>query len=477
MQYKDAVERLLQRPLLLSLVLVKVGAGVYIGAFLGAFQYDDGFIILLNPHLDRTEMFAGHLDHMVRPVLYATFLLDRSFYGHHPAGYHLLNLLLHLGSGLLVYRILSRAVTGESWLNWQIPFWAALLFLIHPIQTEAVTYISGRASELMAFFYLLAFLLYVKTSDPTGHGVTGRLLIPGAMASLLLSLGSKETAMTFPLALLLWDVLIRRLNGAALRATFLSAHLPFWLVLLAAAMWVWRHPRYSVLAQFSLEVRPLWDNLLSELHAVTYALRLFFFPWEQNFDHDLPTMHSLFQWPLPLDLVVLGGLATLGLIMGRRVPLLSFGLGWFFVHLLPTSLIPRADLLSERNLYLASIGLILAVVVLVVLLLQRLTVAVPYSRTSRVAGYSLALPAVLVLSLLTYQRNLLYRDEVSLWSDTVRKSPVKARPHNNLGHAYAMQGDWDRAIEEFRIASRLDPDYALAKNNLRDAYLHQVGRE
>jgi protein involved in temperature-dependent protein secretion len=95
----------------------------------------------------------------------------------------------------------------------------------------------------------------------------------------------------------------------------------------------------------------------------------------------------------------------------------------------------------------------------------------------RVGGYSFVLPALLVLSVLTYQRNLLYHDEVSLWSDTVRKSPVKARPHNNLGHAYAMQGDWDRAIEEFRIASRLDPDYALAKNNLRDAYLHQVGRE
>jgi tetratricopeptide (TPR) repeat protein len=474
MQYKDAVERLLQRPWVIALLLMTIGAGVYAGAFWGAFQYDDGFTIFLNPHLDRADIFAAHLDHMVRPVLYATFLLDRALYGHHPAGYHLLNLLLHLSSGLLVYRILSRAVTGESL---HIPFWAALLFLIHPIQTEAVTYISGRASELMAFFYLLAFLLYVKTSDRTIRGVTGRLLIPGAMASLLLSLGSKETAMTFPLALLLWDVLIRRLTGSALRATFFSAHLPFWMVVLAAAVWAWRHPRYSALAQFSLEVRPVWDNLLSELHAVSYALRLFFVPWEQNFDHDLPTMHSLLQWPLPLDVVVLGGLATLALIMARRVPLLSFGLGWLFIQLLPTSLIPRADLLSERNLYLASIGLILAVVVMVVLLLQRLTVAIPSARTCRLAGYSLAFPAVLVLSLLTYQRNLLYRDEVSLWSDTVMKSPAKARPHNNLGHAYAMQGDWEEAIEEFRIAVRLDSDYALAQKNLRDAYLHQVGRQ
>ena len=84
---------------------------------------------------------------------------------------------------------------------------------------------------------------------------------------------------------------------------------------------------------------------------------------------------------------------------------------------------------------------------------------------------------VLALGVATHQRNLLYRDEVSLWSDTVRKSPNKARPHNNLGHAYAMQDNWDRAIEEFRIAARLDPDYAPARKNLRDAYLHQVGRQ
>jgi protein O-mannosyl-transferase len=98
-------------------------------------------------------------------------------------------------------------------------------------------------------------------------------------------------------------------------------------------------------------------------------------------------------------------------------------------------------------------------------------------RLVQIGAGSLALALVLLLGSFTYQRNLLYRDEVSLWSDTVHKSPNKARPHNNLGHAYAMQGDWDRAIEEFRIAARLDPDYALARKNLRDAYLRQVGRQ
>jgi protein involved in temperature-dependent protein secretion len=83
---------------------------------------------------------------------------------------------------------------------------------------------------------------------------------------------------------------------------------------------------------------------------------------------------------------------------------------------------------------------------------------------------------MLGLSFMTFQRNATYRDPVLLWSDTVKKSPQKARPRNNLGHAYALHDDWERAIEEFRIAVQLDPDYGFAKKNLRDAYLHQVGR-
>ncbi|MBU6432683.1 MAG: hypothetical protein KJS98_05140, partial [Nitrospirae bacterium] len=299
----------------------------------------------------------------------------------------------------------------------------------------------------------------------------------GAIFSVVLALGSKETAMTFPLALLLWDVAIRRLDGAALRKAFLSDHLPFWLVLLAVAAWAWWHPRYTALAQFSSGIRPLWENILSELHAVTYALLLFICPWKQNFDHDLPLLHSLFEWPLPLDLLVWCGLAAAALLAVRRLPLLSFGIGWFFVQLLPTSLIPRNDLLSERNLYLASMGFLLVVVLLGSDLTRRLVTALRHPRLVQTGAGTIAFALVFCLCVFTNQRNALYRDPVLLWSDSIEKSPLKARPHNNLGHGYLLRNDRDRAIEEFRIAAQLDPDYVLARRNLRDAYLHQVGRQ
>lgn len=447
---------------------------VYAGAFHGDFHYDDSLTILANPHLKNWKTFFGHLDHMVRPVLYATFLFDRSLYGTNPAGYHLLNLLLHLGSGLLIHRILSRAVTEETRL---VPFLTALLFLIHPMATETVTYISGRASGLMAFFYLFAFFLYIKASEHPDAVTPRRLYLTGSVLALVLSLCSKETAVTFPLALLLWDLLIRRRRDTSLRTTILSGYLPFWIVLLLAATWAFAHPRYTALAQFSFTLRPFWDNALSELHAMIYALVLFFTPWNQNFDHHLPEFHSLFQWPLPLDLLLLSGTVAIGLYLWRRYPLVAFGLGWFFIQLLPTSQIPRNDLLSERNLYLPSIGLFLAIVALGSHLIQWLLTIVRRPALVRFGSSVLATGLIAALCFFTYQRNLLYQDRLLLWSDAVLKSPNKARPHNNLGYAYALHGDWDRAIEEFRTAARLDPDFILAQQNLRDAYLHRVGRQ
>jgi hypothetical protein len=385
-----------------------------------------------------------------------------------------LNLLLHLGSGLLIYRILSIAVRDE---RSSVPFWTALVFLIHPIATETVTYISGRASGLMAYFYLLSLLLYIKASEPSAGKALSRLYLSGAAASFVLSIGAKETAVTLPIILLLWDALIRRLNGPDLRSAILSRHSPFWIVLLIASAWAWSHPRYSALAQFSFNIRPFWTHLMSQIHVVGYGTSLIFTPWSQNFDHDLPLFHSLIQWSLPLELCLLAVVAAGAFLWAKRLPLVTFGLAWFYVQLLPTLLIPRNDLLSERNLYLPAMGLLLASVALGPHLIQRLLTIVRRPAVLRFGTSVVGMLLVAALCFFTYQRNLLYQDRLLLWADAARKSPNKARPHNNLGYAYSLHGDWDRAVEEFRTAAQLDPDFILAQENLRDAYLHRVGRQ
>jgi protein O-mannosyl-transferase len=462
------------RSLTSLLLLITVALASYAGAFGGDFQFDDVSTILENPHLDRWGTFVGHLDHMIRPVLYLTFFIDRVLYGDSATGYHILNLLLHLGCGVLVYRILLRAVTEQTQF---VSLWVAVLFLVHPIATETVTYISGRASGLMAWWYLLALFFYIKTTECPSGNFAGRMYYVGAIASFLLSLASKETAVTFPIALLLWDLLVRRLNSAALRTAVRYDHLPFWLVLLIAGAIMWSHPRYTYLAQFSLDIRPPWDNALSQIHAVIYALLLFFEPWKLNLDHDLPVFHSLTQWPLPLDLMVLCILAVAAFVAVRRLPLIAFGLSWFVLQVLPTnSVIPRLDLLSERNLYLASIGILLVTVLIGVYMTERLSRMLRRPRMVQFSVGAVSLTLIVLLCLATNVRNHLYHDAILLWSDAVKKSPGKARPHNNLGHAYAEHGEWNLAIEEFRIALTLQPDYSLAQRNLRNAYLRHVDR-
>ena len=137
-------------------LLLALGVLAYANSFAGAFYFDDPAVLLADPRLQSFGAFAASVSETIRPFTKATFLVDRWLYGHRPAGYHALNLVLHLASGLLVYRILTHRTFGA---DRQIAFWTTLLFLLHPIATETVTYISGRPTGLMTCAYLAAFLL------------------------------------------------------------------------------------------------------------------------------------------------------------------------------------------------------------------------------------------------------------------------------------------------------------------------------
>lgn len=457
----------------------------YANSLYGTFQFDDFATILKDPHLESPSVFLSHLDHMIRPVVKLTFVIDRRLYGEQPGAYHVLNLALHLGSGLLLYTMLSafadRTVPGSPTHDGRpaLAFWTALLFLIHPIGTETVTYISGRATGLMAFFYLAAFYFFVRSTEPQPRP-TG--FLPRYLASLLcfvLSLFSKESAVTFPGALLLWEGLLRRRKGPRVHHVFARFHLPFWGVLFLFLWLALAHPGYSFLLGYSLKLRPIQDNLLTQLNAVTYAVSLFFLPNRLNFDHDLPLSHSILQWPTPLSAALVSAMIATAFLSVRKAPYLAFGLLWFYLHLTPTnSALPRYDLLSERNLYLPAIGLFLAIVSASLALMRAITVSLEGGSTQRVRMSTLGRRAIrclppliaLFLGLSTMDRNAVYADPVTFWSDVVRKSPHKPRPRNNLGYAYFLAGDLDRAMEEFRIALSLDRNYYPAQQNLLKAW-------
>ena len=418
-------------------------AVVYANAFRGLFHLDD-VGILADARLASVAAYVRHVPGMIRPALRFSFLVDRALWGANPAGYHLLNVLLHLGSVIFFYATALR-LTGER----GPALLASLLFLVHPIATETVTYVSGRASGLMAFFYLAALYCYVRG---------WRAL---ALTCFLLSLLSKEIALTFPLALLLVDGVARQRSGSELRLGIRRFHLPFWAVsavfLLAAVL----TPRYVYLFHVSREIRPMAANLLMQVDVVAYALSLFVVPGRLSIEHDLggPAL----AWPAAGSILLIVSLLTLAAACRRRSPVAAFGLLWFFLQILPTnSVLARYDLLSERNLYLAAPGLFLAV--------ASLAAASLPARTGRFVARGGSVAVVALLAVATIDRNALYATSVEFWADASRKAPSKARPHVNLGYAYYAAGDFDSAIVEFRRALALDRDDPVAQADLLAAW-------
>jgi tetratricopeptide (TPR) repeat protein len=429
-------------------ILLLCALAAYGNSFQGAFQFDDYNVIVDEA---KVHSLAAWWQHVlgIRPLLKLSYTLNWVS-GLGVFGYHLVNFLIHAGNTLLVYLLLKRLPAVHAEAAGQTAFMAALLFAVLPVQSEAVTYISGRSVSLMTLFYLAALLAYEQ--DRTKPGSMLRLLVSPLL--FLAALLVKEVAVTLPLALLLWE----KVHAASLRQA-LERALPHWLLLAAALLLFVALRDYASLFAYGLSLRSSGDNLLTQIHAVSYLLTRLFALWGNNIDPDLPLFNH-WQPLLLAELALLGTLLGGGFTQLKRRPWLGFGILWLALHLLPTnSLLPRLDAANERQLYLGSIG----ACVIAANLFYCLAEVRPSWRhwlNGALAGWLLLLVAA------TLARNHDYRSEISLWAQTVSQSPAKARPWNNLGYAYALAGDYPRAQHAYLQALRLKPDYERARQNL-----------
>jgi protein O-mannosyl-transferase len=436
-----------KRWLLVAAVII-----VYATSLRGSFQFDDFNVIVDQPGVHGLQGWANGLGG-IRPLLKATYLLNW-YLGPGPFGFHVFNGLVHLVNSLLIFELGRRLLSDNpEQAGLDAAFFAALIFAIHPIQTEAVTYICGRSVSLMATFYLGSACAYI-------HGRLQKkslwiyAISPGFF---LLAALTRETALTLPIALLLWECLAPKAQqDGARRFHCLVVHTLLLLMLVLVGAW---HAGYRHFFLYALSIRSLSLNLLSQLDAITYLLKRWIWPWPLNIDPGLPAATQLRSLLVIKALVLMGALSLL-MSQVRRRPLWVFGGLWFLLHLMPTSsLMPRRDLVNERHLYLSTWGLAMVLCLgLHELCLHRPALR-PFVRSS------LAL-AVLALSLLTVNRHADYRSEVSLWSQSVAANPKNPRAHNNLGFAYAASGDLKAAQKCFKTALGLDPTYRPALENL-----------
>jgi protein O-mannosyl-transferase len=448
-----------------SVLVAAAAFGAQLNAFRGAFQFDDFNVIVDNPAVHSFGAWIAGAAHGIRPLLKLTYMLNWTS-GAGLFGFHLFNAAVHAANAVLVYLLGRRMFAGTIRAGEENetagPLLAALLFAVHPVQTESVTYVCGRSMSLMALLYLGSMWAYVRGVE-SNRWMQLRVVSPGLFALAVLT---KEVAVTLPAALCLWEAArggLRARWGEIARRQ--SVH---WLALTAAAVGFFAHAGYRRLLLGGFAGRTVFENLLSQVHGVSYLLSRLVMVQRLNIDPDLAVARS-WTAALAAEAVFLGVLLVLGAVAFRKARVAGFGILWFLLQILPTnSVVPRLDVANEREMYLAAWGIFLVVG-------QGLdAVRASGGRRAAFAGGA-AFVLVIVLAAFTVGRNGVYRSEVALWEATARLSPGKPRVQNNLGYAYQLAGMPDRAERAYQEALRLDGSFRLARGNL-DA-LHRMERD
>jgi tetratricopeptide (TPR) repeat protein len=464
---------------LVLIILLCVAA--YSNTFSVPFQFDDPYNITSEP-LVRARSFMKLLA-MTRGVGHFTFALNYGLHGADVAGYHVVNLIVHVLNALLVYGLVVLSfrtpVLQRSSLRHRagtIAFFSALLFAVHPVQTEAVTYIVQRFASLAALFYLTSLVAYIKSRlaglENRSKGMT-LAWYAAALVSAVLAMKTKEIAFTLPVVITLYELLF--FEGTIKKRIFLLLPLLLTMMIIPLSLLGTATPLGQMINDVSETTRVQTDMtrggyLFTEFTVIVTYLRLLFLPYHQNLDYDYPVFHSFLEPQVVFSFLLLALLFGTGIYLlyrERRSPgagrLIAFGIFWFFITLsVESSVIPIVDVIFEHRLYLPSVGFFLACTSALFLGAARLKARWPQADRAVMGAL---LSASVVLAGLTFARNIIWQSEVSLWENVIALSPAKARGYNGLGLAYQHLSRHGKAIDCFSRAISLDPEYFNAYMN------------
>lgn len=469
--------------LLAVIVLYVLGFTVYLNSFSVPFVFDDFPNIRDNPSIRLTAIGIEDLRATVfespivrRPIANISFALNYLAGGYDVKGYHLVNILIHVANGVLVYFLAlvllrrDRAITHRP----SVPdrrlrlaaLFAAAVFIAHPLQIQAVTYIVQRMTSMSTMFYLMSLLLYLlgrQREDRSGRSVFWLT----ALVAWLLALGSKEIAATLPVVIVLIEYFFFR---DPLKA-WPGIHPGYLLFALTATagvvlLYLGTEPAVIIAEQYAgLDMTP-GERLLTELRVLVFYLSLMVFPYpgHLSLEHTFSISHSLTD-PITtlMAAAMLIALLIAALRLARRHPTLSFCILWFPVTQSIESSIIGLELAFEHRLYLPMFGFSLAVAYLLSLTPAR------YATVVTVLGGIL----VAVLMTASIVRNMVWQDPAALWADAASKNPASHRARNNLGRVLIDQGEHAQAALQFNEAIRINPEYAEPHNNLGTLYAQE----
>jgi tetratricopeptide (TPR) repeat protein len=460
-------------------VTVAIAAGLaatsilaYANSLANGFVFDDLDLVVDNRIIRSIENIPRILARSYRPVRDVSYALDYAIWGANPLGFHLTNVLIHAANVILVFLLMMR-VTGTR-LAAAI---AAFVFAVHPIQTDAVSYVSGRRDVLFATFYLASFYSYLESRRRKSRVLFALFLILWG-----LSLLTKEMAASLPLVIFAWSFCeelrdrrpvkwnsLVRSGAAAVRRDWLL----YSLCAAAVAGYVFlmvflrRASVRAVPGSFDYWGGGFFDNLLTMSRVHVWYLKQLIVPTPiAQYFGAFEISTSIFDWRVIGSLVLLGATVAAGFYALRWSWLITFAMLAYFAMLLPVShLIPHHELLADHYLYLPMVCLGLV---------AGLAVQTASRRSFRIkaVAYSAAALLLVAASVMTVLRNRDWKDEMSVWSANYRAVPNSPRAAFNLAAEYLKRNP-RRAEELFKRALELDPAFAPTYSQLAQLLMSQ----
>lgn len=414
---------------------------VYFNTLQNGFVYDDydyivksefiiswkNLLFFLSP---KDWKLLSHVD-LNRPLMTVSLMFDYSLWGLNPLGYHLTNIILHTVNVFLFYNLIFAVKKGGG--N-AVALCSSLIFALHPINTEAVNAISYREDLLVTTFFLLSFVFGIKCNT---NGLKN--CIP-SLIFFFLALLSKEMAVTLPIIIFLYHTIYKHQRNKILYLGYAV------LVLLYFIFVFILHQKSGIYEQVLKEGISFQNKLGQQAYIFLSYLQLLFLPISLNADYVIALKSRLDSVIILFVLITTGSL----IVAYLRNRFLTFFAAWFFITLLPVSnILPLTTPMAERYLYLPSIGCFAIIGLTIGYLFERF-------KMHPLLAITLAL-TYLFFSVNTFNRNPIWRDNFTLWRDTVLKSPSSEHAHYNLANEYSKKGYIDEAISEYQLSIAIKP--------------------
>lgn len=465
---------------LAAVLCALLAVAVYSNTFTASFQFDDYLYVI---DYCRSHTLSDFWPpHGTRYFTYLTFVLNFMAGGLDTLGYHAVNLFIHAANGFLVYLITSSLaasprLSGKVLPAFGIAMLAALLFISHPVQTEAVTYVTQRFASLATLFYLFAVAMYLKYRLSGAQAMPRAVFYCLALLATYMAQVTKEISYTLPFMMLVLEFAF--FTGPVLPRILMLV--PF-LLAMAVIPWILFGPGSGSAVGgeiMGLQLKDLreisrHDYLVTQFRVLATYLRLLVMPIGQTIDYDYPMYRSLFVPGVFASFVLVSTLFFGAIYLFLRflkgsspfLALISIGVFWFFTAIsVESSIVPIKDLIFEHRMYLPMAGTSIAASSIVFL---ALSLAPSLDERKRLAVACLVL--VLPLSIAAYARNNVWKNEITLYEDAVMKAPGKERVRYNLAWAYHRNGHMDKAIEQYNEDLKIDPERDKAHYNLALIY-------